>query len=206
MSSRIKQAQWLSVLIFIFGCVFYLTGAAIKPEYSSASQFISELNATGSAWGDALGYLGFLPLGLLFAAFLLVAKPLAKAEGNSLIGWWLLWSQPIAFIGVAFAPCDLGCPVDGSTTQSIHNLLSTVTYFSGGISLILISFANVLLKQKFIIRMFLRFSGIAFFAIFIIMLLPEVSQIRGMVQRFADLLLASSLILIAWNILEIDHQ
>ena len=40
----------LAVATVGFGLGFYVLGAALKPGYSSLSQYISELNATGTAW------------------------------------------------------------------------------------------------------------------------------------------------------------
>jgi len=203
---RVKQARTLALLTVAFGVLFYGIGATIKPGYSSVSSFISELNATDTAWASALGYLGFIPLGILFAMFLITAHSLAQVEGASKLGWWLLWSQPIAFIGVALAPCDAGCPLGGSLSQDIHDILGVVTYFSAGIGLLLLSRAKILSIRSYWARYILLISGISFFVIFVVMLLPDVAPIRGLLQRIADLLLATSLIVIAWFIVEPDLQ
>ena len=122
----IKLARVLAVCVVLFGLAFYAIGAAIKPGCSSASQFISELNATGTAWAGALGYFGFVPLGVLFGAFLWVARPLAQVRGVSRLGWWLLWAQPLSLVAVALAPCDAGCPLEGSASQAVHNLQAVI--------------------------------------------------------------------------------
>jgi len=93
--TRAITAQALAYLTVAFGLVFYLVGAAIKPGYSYSANFISELNASGTPWASLLGWGGFLPLGLLFASFLVAAGQLAQIRGARL-GYWLLWSQPVA--------------------------------------------------------------------------------------------------------------
>lgn len=95
---RSTLARTFAVGTVLFGLVFYTLGAALKPGYSSASQFISELNAAGTTWAQQLGFFGFVPLGLLFGAFLLTAGPLAGVRGASRVGWWLLWSQPLTLV------------------------------------------------------------------------------------------------------------
>ena len=194
----------LAVATVGFGLGFYVLGAALKPGYSSLSQYISELNATGTAWASALGYFGFVPLGLLFAAFLVSARPLAGVAGASRLGWWLLWSQPVAFIGVALAPCDVGCPVGGSPTQVIHDVLGVTTYFAGALGISLVSFAPAL-RDHATVRHVLRFAALAFIVLFVSMLSPAVAEMRGLLQRSADGLLAACLLAIAFRVMQFPH-
>ncbi|MCY4416239.1 MAG: DUF998 domain-containing protein, partial [Chloroflexi bacterium] len=119
--------RWIVVAFVVFYPLVLFGGAALKPEYSHLSQYISEINATGSAWSWQIGLLGFLPLGLLGVVLLLVVAPRARLQGISNIGCWLLIAEPIAYIGSAVAPCDLGCPSTGSLSQNVHNILSVVT-------------------------------------------------------------------------------
>jgi hypothetical protein len=192
------------VLTVIHGALFYTIGAAIKPGYSSSSQFISELNATGTAYAEELGFFGFLQVGFLLALFLAVATPLAQVEGRSRVGWWLLWSQPIAFISVYFAPCDAGCPDSGSFSQLIHNAFGLLTYFAGALGLMLLASAPVLATTK--ARVYLFFTGIAFVVLFMLMLQPELSMVRGVLQRAADVLLGGAILVIAWQLLAVRRS
>lgn len=204
--NRVKFARGLAACVVLFGLVFYGIGATVKPGYSSASQFISELNATGTAWAQELGYFGFVPLGVLFGAFLWAAGPHAQVRGASRLGWFLLWAQPLSLVAVAFVPCDAGCPVEGSAVQALHNLQGVVAYFASGLGLFLLSFAPSLAHSPAYWRYYLRLAGAAFAIIFIVMLSPEVAHIRGALQRTADALLALSLLLIAWHVVRQDTQ
>jgi hypothetical protein len=199
-SKKTLIARTLAVLTVLFGVSFYVIEDMIKPGYSSLSQYISELNATGSAWAWQIGYFGFVPLGMLLAAYWLAANALIAVDGVSRLGWWLLWSLPLAFIGVALAPCDLGCPMEGSIMQTIHALNALLTYFATALGLCLISFAARLDQYPFA-RLFLRGTSIAFVVLFVVMLLPQVAAIRGLLQRTADALLAVCILLIAWRLL-----
>ena len=82
----VARARRLALATVAFGTLFYAIGAALKPGYSSTSQFISELNAAETPWATQLGWFGFVPLGLLFAAFLLIAHPNAQVRGASRTG------------------------------------------------------------------------------------------------------------------------
>jgi hypothetical protein len=190
-------ARVLAMVTVVHGALFYTIGAAIKPGYSCASQFISELNATGTAHAAELGWFGFLPLGLLFGAFLLVARPLVQLEGISRSGWWLMWSQPVAFFTALLAPCDAGCPDSGSLAQTIHNGLGLLTYFAGALGLVLLASAPALSGTT--AGRYLRTSAVAFVVLFLLMLQPEVSAVRGLIQRTADVLLGGAVLVIAWR-------
>lgn len=198
--NRVKLARVLAVCVVLFGLTFYGVGAAIKPGYSSASHFISELNATGTAWAQELGYFGFIPLGVLFGAFLWAAGPHAQVRGASRLGWILLWAQPLSLVAVAFVPCDAGCPLEGSAAQALHNLQGVVAYFASGLGLILLSFALPLANSPAYPRHFLRLAGAAFAIVFVVMLSPDVAPVRGALQRTADAFLALSLLIIAWHV------
>ena len=205
-TNRVKLARVLAVSVMLFGLAFYGVGAAIKPGYSSVSQFISELNATGTAWAQELGYFGFIPLGVLFGAFLWAAGPHAQVRGPSRLGWFLLWAQPLSLVAVAFVPCDAGCPLEGSASQALHNLQGVVAYFATGFGLFLMSFAPPLAESPAYRRYFLRVVGAAFAIIFFVMLSPDVAHIRGAFQRTADAFLALSLMLIAWHVVRQGPQ
>ena len=194
---RIRLVRILAITTIVFGLSFYTIGAAIKPGYSHVTHFISELNATGTPWAAQLGLFGFLPLGLIFAAFLLAVIPVAQVGGTSRLGLWLLWSQPIAFVGAAFAPCDVGCPIGGSALQVAHDVLGLVTYLSCALGLVLLSSSNALLSPY---RLFLGLAGIAWLVLFVVMVQPEAMQVRGFLQRIADALLAVSILVIAWRL------
>jgi hypothetical protein len=197
--NRVWMARLLAIATILFGVIFYTVGSAIKPGYSSIRDFISELNARGTPWAETLSWFGFVPLGLLFGSFLIASSPIARVRGVSRIGLWLLWSQPIGFIGTALAPCDLGCPTDGSPSQIAHDFLSLTSYFAGVLAFVLLSFAPRLSTS---LRLFFLSAGAIWLAILIIMIQPEVADFRGLLQRLSDLVLAIGLVVIAWNMLK----
>ena len=94
-----KNALFLALLLTYMVMLF--GGAAIKPGYSHNMQYISELNATGSAHALLIGWLGFVPFGLAALALWNAARPHALAAGVHRTGYWLLLAEPIAYIGSA---------------------------------------------------------------------------------------------------------
>jgi hypothetical membrane protein len=195
-SSRARLARFLAVASVVYAVAFYVVGAALKPGYSHVSHFISELNATGTPWAQELGLFGFVPLGLLFSAFLIAAYPISHLAGASRVGFILLWSQPIAFLGAAAAPCDPGCPIGGSVLQQIHDLLGLVTYFVAALAFFLLSFHSRLSLRG---RWYFRVASVAWLGLFVFMLLPEFAPVRGLLQRIADGILWVGVLLIAWR-------
>jgi hypothetical protein len=179
---------------------FYFIGAAVKPGYSQLSNFVSEYNATGTPWAESLTYAGFVATAVLLSCFLVAAAPLVQVSGVSRLGFWLLWSLPFSYLLGAIAPCDAGCPLDGSTSQLLHNAFSVLAYFGMGISLALVSFARGFRPFK-LRRTFMLLTGMAFPAVFIAMIQTDFAPWRGLLQRSLDVAMAASLVLVVFTIL-----
>lgn len=106
-----------------------VVGGDMTPGYDHASQYISELGATGAPheWAVRLG--GFLPAGLLFLAFCVIVYrglPRAAGTGAAIVGLVLYGAGYL--VAVAF-PCDPGCrPSIPSTSQLVHNIGGLIGY------------------------------------------------------------------------------
>ena len=192
------SSRYLVVALAIFYLVVVYGGASLKDDYSHISQYISELNASGSSWSWQIGYLGFLPLGLLGFLLLLVVVPNAKLTGASYIGAWLLVAEPVAYIGSAFAPCDLGCPTAGSLSQNIHNVLSVVTLSVSTLGLVFLSFNARLSLAK---RTGWLALAVTFIALYTLALVPDLSPWKGLLQRLAEGILYGTLCIVGWRVL-----
>ena len=192
------HARWLIVGLAVYYPLVLFGGAALKAEYSHVSQYISELNATGSDWSWQIGYLGFLPLGLLGLWLVLVVTPRARLNGISKIGSWLLIAEPVAYVGSAVAPCDLGCPAVGSLSQNMHNLLAVVTLLMTTLGLVFLSCNSRLSPVQ---RMAWLVLAATFIALYTFALVPDLAHWRGLLQRFAEGILYSCLCFISWQLL-----
>lgn len=192
--NRVTLARVLAASLVVFGFAFYAIGASVIPDYSSISYVVTELHANGSAWAKELGYFGFVPLGVLFGAFLWCAGTNAQVRGASRMGWVLLWVQPVALVMLAFP----GQAFDGLASRAFHDL-QIVSYSTCGLALILLSLAPSLTGSPAYPRHVLLASGAVFAFLFFIMLFPA-PLLRVTIQRAADACLAISLLLIAWHV------
>jgi len=196
--TQVTRLLLVASILYVIG--FYFIGSAIKPGYSQLSNFVSEYNATGTAWADTLTYAGFVTITVLFSCFLFAAAPITEVSGVSRLGFWLLWSVPFSYLLGAIAPCDVGCPLEGSTSQQLHNAFGVLAYFGMGISIALVSLAPGFRPFK-LRRIFMLLTGIAFPVVFIVMLQPDFAPWRGLLQRSLDVAMAASLILMVFTIL-----
>lgn len=203
--NRVKLARLLLLASILYVIGFYFIGSAIKPGYSQIANFISEYNATGTPWAQTLTYAGFAATTAILTAFLVTVWPLLKVSGASRLGAWLLWSLPASYFLSVIAPCDAGCPLEGSTSQIAHNLLAIVTYFGMGAGIFLISMASFFSKFK-LRRGFLLVTGMAYPVVYLLMVQPELSSWAGLLQRILDVAMAISLILIVWTLVPSDRQ
>lgn len=187
-------------LILLFVAMYLLMllgGAALKPGYSPLSQYISELGATGSAHAQAISLFGFIPVGVLAALLLFAFARLAPVSGASHFGYWLLMFEPLAWIGSALAPCDLGCPIGGSMSQSLHTLLGVFTYLGTALGLVLLATAPTLRPGKRVL--WIALAGL-WLLLFVLMGLEPLQPLRGLLQRLAEWSVYSALCITAWRL------
>ena len=196
---RAQLTRLLLVISILYVIGFYFIGSAIKPGYSQLSNFVSEYNATGTPWANTLTYAGFVATTALVSCFLVAAAPITQVSGVSRFGFWLLWSVPFSYFVGAIAPCDAGCPAEGSTSQLWHNALSVLAYFGMGISVALVSLAPGFRSFK-LRRTFMLLTGIAFPVVFVAMVQPDFAPWRGLLQRLLDVAMAASLALVVFTI------
>jgi len=118
-----------SIASLLVMALMVVVAGAYTPGYSHASQFISELGATGAPheWGVRLG--GFLTTGLLMMTFCISAfrsLPRSRISTLGIVGMTLF---SIGYLSSAAFPCDPGCrPSQPSTSQVIHNVVGLVGY------------------------------------------------------------------------------
>ena len=171
----------------------------LAPDYSHTANYISELGAIGMPFGGLVSFAGFLPIGLLVGACLVAAAARAGVTGTGRVGFFLLMSVALAYIGAAFARCDLGCPSQGSVRQQIHNLLGVAEYLGGSAGLMLVS-RGLPEAVPWASRGVLVLAAIVTLVAFILMASPHLAPWRGLAQRVAEVALFGSLLLIGWQL------
>lgn len=111
-------------------------GGAHFPNYSHASQFISELGADGAPHARLINFGGFLPAGVLitgFAFFAWRSLPRSGTTGFGMIGLALF---ALGYLVAAFFPCEGDCrPAEPTLAQAIHNLFGLAGYLAAPWSL-----------------------------------------------------------------------
>ena len=195
--------RWIVVALVTLYPIVVFGGTLLKTDYSHIGQYISELNAMGSAWSWQIGYLGFVPLGLLGFGLLLAVEPKARLTGISHIGYWLLIAEPVAYVGSAFAPCDLGCPSTGSLSQNAHNVLGVVTLLITTLGLVFLSLNERLSPMM---RVSWVVLAIIYITLYTLALTPDFAPWRGLLQRLAEGILYGCLCLVAWKLLATRNQ
>lgn len=119
--------------------------ASLRPDYNHISQFISELGATDTENAILMNWAGFIPSGLMIAAFglslimQLPKSPLAR------IGSILVIVFGLGMVVAGSFSCDVGCPRQGSLENTIHDQVSGPIFLMviAGILLLGISFRRM---------------------------------------------------------------
>lgn len=195
-ATRIRLTR-IAILAVVPAWLLMLFGSsALKPGYSHVSQYISELNAIGTPYGWQIGLFGFVPFGLLLAVVLILAAPLLPIRGIARAGYWMLLLEAVAYIGSAFAPCDAGCPADGSLSQQLHNLLGLLTYLGTCMAVVLLACGTGLRSST---RLMLLVTAMLWLLLFFAMVLPPFEPVRGLLQRTGEAMLYGTLLTLAWR-------
>jgi len=203
LSIKRKIAVFLICAVAISYLAMLFGGGVLKPNYSHLAQYISELNTTGTPYASLIGYLGFVPFGVFSAILIVFVLNQVPIHGVTKVGIWLLFAEPIAYIGSAIAPCDIGCPATGSASQAVHNALGIFTYIGTWLALVLFAFAP---KIK-INRRILWFScSIVWIVLFSLMVDSSFSSVRGGLQRLAEWIVYSILLVAAWRVLSRNKE
>lgn len=109
--------------------VVVIVSAALRVDYSHVAHFISELGATGTPFAGLMNYAGFLPGGLMLAAFgVALAKVLPRRRVATLAAILVtLFGAGVAISGIA--SCDPGCPQTGGSVENlIHNRVAPIAF------------------------------------------------------------------------------
>ena len=176
---------YIAVVVLLFGGIILpeILGAS-RTDYSSLANYLSELGATDSATQRLTNTLAFPLTGIGCISIVLALwhrLPAVKGVRAGLM--CLVLGIPMGYFGAVAFPCDYGCPIEGSTSQTLHNLLGLVQYPLGVIGFALLA-AN--LKTRPVWRMACGFAAAAMAIGFVMMISPSQASFRGAWQRLGD--------------------
>jgi hypothetical membrane protein len=174
----------IAIGVLFAGIVLPTTLGLLWPDYNPLSDYLSELGATGAPHAAIMNYAGFLPLGALWALglFSLLAGERSKALVAGVI---LLLGTTVSYLGAAAFHCDAGCPMEGSSSQMMHNSLGVIGYLTAPWGLALIGWHYVSTKRA--MAGVLSFvAAAATLTGFLMMANPEMDALKGAWQRLAD--------------------
>lgn len=178
----------LPILSFLWFTATIVIGGLFYPDYNHISQFISELGATGSPYGNYVNYLGFLPTELFILAFVLICSSVIPRTKANFIGLFFIGLYGVTLIVAAFFPCDYECrPIEPSISHNIHMISAFPGYLSGIISIIVISSASSGWARSQMFTVFSYILGIL--CIYAFLNLDPKSEFVGIIQRSLDLMI-----------------
>lgn len=184
-SSAVKHQGFVPqlVILTLFWIGLQLMASWVKPEFNHVSQYISEINATGTPNAGVLGWVGFIPLAMVAFSLLVSIRSHLRVRGVSHIGWLLLFLWPLGYLLSALAPCDAGCPIDGSSSQEIHNVVAVISYWGFACGSLLLAFTP---KTAWTVRVAFVLLAVIIALGFLLMTAYPLLEIRGAIQRFTE--------------------
>jgi hypothetical membrane protein len=118
----VAPVLWAAAIIFC---------GSLRPEYSHLTQYISELGERGGTTEQMIRYAGFVPTGLMHAAFAAMLYVAFKGRGLATVAAGLLAVNGLARIGAGIFPCATGCAGPRILlSQKLHSLSSAIGFFA----------------------------------------------------------------------------
>jgi len=116
----------------LFISLIILCGA-LRPGYSHVTQFISELGETGGSHAALMNLLGFIPTGLLLAAFGVSLAYGFPRSSLCLAAAILLVVYGLGITGAGLYSCDPGCPSQHLSFDGMMHRVVSISAFLAGI-------------------------------------------------------------------------
>lgn len=172
---------------------------ALTPGYSAVEQYISELGAVDAPYGGLVSLGSFLPAGVLLVLTCVALMIRVPPTRTARLGLAMVALIGVSWIVAAFAPCDAGCPAEGSARQAIHNLAGALGYFGGGMGFLVLAGAlrgAGLSATRVGLTMA---TGLVLVVGLFVMAAPELASIRGAVQRLIEWTASAWILAAAWG-------
>lgn len=185
-TTPIKKLIPLSgLLAAILAIIVIAIGAHFEAGFTHTTHLVSELNAQGSSHPYLIGYLGFIPIGLLTLTFLWALKQALPRSAKATTALSFIASVGIDWLVTTLAPCDKGCPSSGdiSISQQIHIISGVISLLLPPIGILLLI---SLLKQTGVgrsISVLALASAACFITFFALLAGDALSNMHGLIQR-----------------------
>ncbi len=171
---------------------------ALTPGYSHIGQYISELGAVDAPYGGLVSLGTFLPAGVLAVLTCLALMTRVPPTRAARLGLAMVALIGVSWIVAAFAPCDAGCPAEGSPRQAIHNLAGAIGYLGGGAGFLILAGALRAAGASATRVMLTSGCGVLLVAGLFALGAPELAAVRGVVQRAMELTASAWILGAAW--------
>lgn len=187
------------IILTLFWVGLQLVASWVKPGFDHIGQYISEINATGTPKAGVLGWVGFIPLAMIAFSLLVSIRSKLTLNRISYCGWLLLFLWPFGYLAAALAPCDAGCPADGSSSQAIHNVVSAASYYGFALGALLLALTP---KASWPVRLALVLLAVVIVLGFLLMTSYPLVEIRGAIQRYTEI----AQLAVFWLLLFLTHN
>lgn len=106
-----------------------IVSAAMQADYSHLSNVISEMGASGEPYADFMNYAGFIPGGLLIAAFGVELGQTLPSHRSSIAGTLGVTLFGVGIAACGIFSCDPGCPLGDCTVENtLHNVIAPACF------------------------------------------------------------------------------
>ncbi len=194
-----RLARPLAIAALLWAHVPAVLVGALTPGYRASTQYISELGAIGAPYGQVVSLGTFLPAGVLLMLACLALTSRLPSTRAARFGLAMVALIGLSWVVAAFAPCDAGCPAEGTPRQALHNLGGAIGYIGSGVGLFVL--AGALRKAgATVARVALTAAcGLVLLVGLVAMATPQMAPVRGSLQRVMELTASAWILAAAWS-------
>ncbi len=187
----------LPLLSFLWFSAIVIWGGLNYENYDHASQFISELGATGSPVANQVNFVGFIPAELFILTFVVLAFSKIEASRSNRLGLIFIAIYAFTLALASVFPCDYECRPETPTMSHLIHVGSAIPGYLSAIAAIFILSIN---SPSWLGLNSLRYLGLmsGAIAIFAFFNLDENSQYVGVYQRVLEVTIYIWLIVLGY--------
>lgn len=109
--------------------VVVLICATLRPDYSHVTNMVSELGATGTPYAALMNDAGFVPAGLMLAAFGVALAGILPRQHLVVAAAVLVTLFGVGVAASGILSCDPGCPRSGGSLENLlHDRIAPLTF------------------------------------------------------------------------------
>ncbi len=173
------------LILLVSGIILPEIIGLMRDDYNFANNYLSELGAHKARYALIVNSYGFLPVGITVSLLVIYLRRTLPGSLLITLGAISILGVAVGYFGAFFFPCELGCAPSTGAKQIVHFLTGIIEY-AGGITGLLLMFLGLRSVNSKGLSAITLIAAICMLTGFVLMLIPQANEMKGLWQRLAD--------------------